>query len=148
MPYDDNEITDADPGLTEADLDEVEAEIGESLPQSLREHYAEFNGGQLQNYAFTAPDGQTVEVHELLAMRPTGSGDFEDAFKQARVDPGTLPGDYVPFAIDPGGALFCIGDTTDTSGHVFYFNPDDADEGEDAMIYLAPSLRDFIEGMV
>ena len=148
MPYDDNQITDAEPGLTDAELDEVEAEIGESLPQSLREHYAEANGGQLQNCAFTAPDGQTVEVHELLEMRPTGSGEFEDAFKQARVDPGTLPGEFVPFATDPGGALFCIGQSADISGQVFYFQPEDADEGEDAMVYLAPSLRDFIEGMV
>lgn len=148
MPYDANEITDAEPGLTDAELDEVEAEIGESLPQSLREHYAERNGGQLLNCAFTVPDGQTVEVHELLEMRPTGSGEFEEAFKQARVDPGTLPGAFVPFAIDPGGALFCIGHTADTSGQVFYFQPEDAEEGENAMVYLAASLRDFIEGMV
>ena len=148
MAYDDNEIIDAEPGLSEAELDEVEAEIGESLPPSLREHYAEFNGGQLENAAFRAPDGLALVLHEFLAMRPSGSGEFEETFKHARVDSGFLPDTLVPFAIDPGGALFCVSDAPDTAGQVFFFNAEDADDPDEAMTYLAPSLRDLIEGMV
>ncbi len=127
MSYEDNEVVDAGPGLT----DEVEAEIGQSLPQALREHYAEYNGGQLENAAFRAPDGQAFELHEFLAMRP-GAGEFEETFKQARVDLGFLPDTLVPFAIDPGGALFCISDAPDTAGHVFLFNTEGSDEPDEA----------------
>ena len=148
MPYDDNEVTDAGPGLTEDELDAVEAQIGQSLPQSLREHYAEYNGGQLQNFAFSAPDGQTVELHAFLAMDPEDEGEFEETYQQARVDPGYLPGDLVPFATDPGGALFCISETPETAGQVFLFNPEEADDPDTALVYLAPSLREFVEGMV
>ena len=148
MPYDDNEVTDAESGLTEAELDEVEAEIGESLPPSLREHYAEYNGGQLQNAAFHAPDGQTVELHEFLSMEPSGGGDFEETFRRARVDPGFLPETLVPFAIDPGGALFCVSDAPDTAGQVFFFDAEDAADPDEATTYLAPSLRELIENMV
>ena len=148
MAYDDNEIIDAEPGLSEAELDEVEAEIGESLPPSLREHYAEFNGGQLQNSAFRSPDGQAFELHEFLGMSPTGSGEFEEIFKQARVDQGFLPDTLVPFAIDPAGALFCVSDALDTAGQIFFFNPEVSDDPDEAMTYLAQSLRDLIEGMV
>ena len=148
MPYDDNEVTDAEPGLSEDELDEVEAEIGESLPPSLREHYAEYNGGHLQNFAFRGPDGQAFELHEFLAMGTSASGEFEETFKQARVDPGFLPDTLVPFAIDPGGALFCVSDAPDAAGQVFFFNAEAGDDLDEAMTYLAPSLREFIEGMV
>ena len=148
MPYEDNDVVDAGKGLTEDELDEVEAEIGQSLPQSLREHYAEYNGGELENYAFSAPDGQTVELHEFLRMDPDGDGEFEEMFRQARVDPGYLPGELVPFATDPGGALFCVSETPDSAGQVFLFNPEEADDPDTALVYLAPSLRELIEGMV
>ena len=147
MSYEDNDVTDAGPGLTDEELDDVEAEIGQSLPQPLREHYAEYNGGQLENAAFRAPDGQAFELHEFLAMRP-GAGDFEETFKQARVDIGFLPDTLIPFAIDPDGALFCISDAPDTAGHVFLFNTEDADDPDEAKTFLAPSLSGFIDGMV
>ncbi len=148
MTYDGNEIIDAETGLTEDELDEVEAEIGQSLPQSLREHYAEFNGGQLENTAFSAPNGQTVELHAFLAMSPDGGGEFEETYTQARIDPGYLSGEMVPFAMDPGGALFCVSEVPDSAGAVFFYNPEDAADADAALTYLAASLRELIEGMV
>ncbi len=147
MPYEGNEVVDAESGLTEDELDEVEAEIGQSLPQSLREHYAEYNGGQLENTAFSAPDGQTVELHAFLVMSPDGGGEFEETYGQARVDPGYLPGELVPFAIGAGGGLFCVSETPDSAGAVFFYDPEEAGEAE-AVSYLAASLRELIEGMV
>ncbi len=143
MTYNNNAVTTTYPAVTDRDIDALEQRIGEKLPPELRQHYLENNGGQLTHRECQSADGIDFHLHEFLPIVGPNRG-FDLAFDVARRDPGFMPNNLLPFAIDEGGAYFCL---RRPDGHVIFFNPENADNLDWAIMEVAPSLKDFIEGM-
>ncbi len=143
--YNNNTILNPEGAVSAPDIDAVERRIGRTLPEPLRQHYLEANGGQPEKSSFLHEDGFELVVHQFLSMRPGGKGDFEDSFLHAKVDAPFLPDDLIPFAIDPGGDYFCISDDAARLGQIFFFYSEEADEPDEATVFLAPSLAEFID---
>ena len=144
MPYQNNTVINFQPGLSGGDINAFEQQIGEKLAPVLRQHYAQYNGGQLIKRDFTAANGNEFSLHEFLPITPQRSQGLALAFDVARRDPGFMPNDLFPFAVDEGGAYFCIRKTDE---HVIFFNSEDADNLDLATVDLAPSLEAFIDIM-
>jgi cell wall assembly regulator SMI1 len=145
--YQNNTVIKSHGPLSDADIAAVEQRIGRALPDPLKEHYRQFNGGALQKRMFHRPNGGRTGLDAFLSMRPSGDGEFEETFLQVKVEEPFLPKDLIPFAIDSGGDFFCISDAPDRFGQIFFFATEDADDPAAATRYLAPSLKDFIEAM-
>ncbi len=145
--YNNNSILKPQGAVTAADVDAVERRIGRTLPDALRAHYLDANGGKPEHSSCFYGENFELVVHNFLSMRPGGKGDFEDSFMQAKVDAPFLPPDLIPFAIDPGGDFFCISDAPPRAGQIFFFYSEEADDPEAATVRLAPSLPEFIENL-
>lgn len=144
MPFRNNKFVSAKSPVSGDDCSRLEKRIGESLPSDLRSLFLENNGGQLQQRNFTTKSGHVFVLHEFLAITPETNRGFELSFNVSRKNPGFLPADLVPFAVDEGGALYCL---SRADGSVLHFDPEEADHPERAITYLAPSLQAFIENM-
>ncbi len=143
--YNNNSIIGAERPVSASEIDDVQQVIGRRLPEDLRSHFLEANGGKPKKQSCFTPDGAELVVHQFLSMRPGGEGDFESTFLQTKVDDPFLPRDLIPFAIDPGGDFFCVSDGGSRAGQVFFFYSSDAERPDEATVFLSPSLHDFIE---
>ena len=122
-----HEFSKIGPAITQSDIRKLESDLGIRLPEAMRSHYLQFNGGtpNLDWFPMT-DDWDAIWIHKFL---PIATRDGEESTIQsvyARVAGNTgYPRSLVPFAIDPGGNLFCV--DTD-SGAIHYWLTDTYDE--------------------
>ena len=143
----------AKPAPTEAELAEIEALLGASLPVSFRDFLQVANGGYLE-FVIDVPlgDGKT-EPLSFCGVFSTEDGDFCDetfvgeiraAREYQRIPPGVLP-----FARDGGGSIVYLDLTDQGRGRVVAFveglPPWAGKRTESAFVEVASSFDEYVE---
>jgi cell wall assembly regulator SMI1 len=92
-----------------SDLNDVETKLGFNLPQQLKEHYLQFNGGIPVKPCYYAQEiDLETEIAEFSPIKyKNNSKLLEDRYIDFK-NRDALPKKYLPFANDWGGNLFCI----------------------------------------
>jgi hypothetical protein len=125
-------------------LSELERSIGVSLPTAFKSHYERWNGGMPSLDWFPANGGfEPIWIHEFLPIEtsPPSLGEGQATVQSVRtqvLSQQLMDGPVLPFAIDPGGNLFCL-DASD--GSVFYWVNREWDTNRSAESNRAASRR-------
>ncbi|MGH9760486.1 MAG: SMI1/KNR4 family protein [Blastocatellia bacterium] len=134
--------------LTLNDLDEVELNRGVKLPDEVRRHYLEYNGGIPDPNCWVMENGEWHCVQQFLPIK-YGKRTLESVYLKG-VEKGYLGPEMVPFANDQGGNYFCF----DQAGRVFFYamdvwSPDATNEENKkrAAKLLADSFNEFVSGL-
>ena len=95
--------------LTINDLNDVEITLGFNLPQQLKDHYLQFDGGIPVKPCYYAHDIDIeTEIAEFSPIKYTNSSRLLEERYLDFINRDALPKKYPPFANDWGGNLFCI----------------------------------------
>ncbi|AVK97180.1 SMI1/KNR4 family protein [Lysinibacillus sphaericus] len=95
--------------LTISDVKDVETILGFKLPQQLKEHYLQFNGGIPVKPCFYGYDIDfETEIAEFSPIKYKNSSKLLEERYLDLINRNALPNRYLPFANDWGGNLFCI----------------------------------------
>ncbi|KOP78253.1 hypothetical protein AMS59_10205 [Lysinibacillus sp. FJAT-14745] len=95
--------------LTINDLNDVEITLGFNLPQQLKEHYLQFNGGVPVKPCYYAHDIDIeTEIAKFSPIKYTNSSRLLEERYLDFINREALPKKYLPFVNDWGGNLFCI----------------------------------------
>jgi cell wall assembly regulator SMI1 len=143
-----NRFIDKGKKLSERDLREVEAKLGFSLPAHLRAHYLKNNGGDPTRHSFRTKDGHEYSVGSFLTMKyPSYEGEIllEDNYLELCKKKKIIKKDLIPFAEDEGGDPYCIHRRTQA---IYCFSMEFSDDPKRSTRKVAPSLTEFIEGML
>ena len=137
------------------DITQVELDLGILIPNEVKIHYLQHNGG--------LPDPNTWIIDEDFGIWHSVStffpmrypSDFstgitiESVYKQGQ-EKDFLLRDLVPFANDPGGNFFCF----DPNGQVYFYSMDDWDQNLSkdenklkSKRFLTNSFSAFVEGL-
>ena len=142
-----NSYSGSSPGLSEADLLAIEAEIGVDLPEEMRAFYMQTNGGKPENTAWEDDSNGPYTINTIFPFRPAepdedfpATGAVQDVIEELRPG-GQIPDSYIPFADDWDGNYFCV--DTDT-GEVFFVS---VDEDEDEHVRLDTSFEHFLDNL-
>lgn len=138
--------------LTNDDISDIEKQYKFTFPKDISEHYLTFNGGRPKRNIFKDSDGYEYIINYFIPIKwknEKGKGNLETVLDLLRADP-VLPDYLIPFAYDPGGDMFCFSTKEEDSGTIYYWSHEyDYDEDpEEHILYLADSLKVFIESMV
>jgi cell wall assembly regulator SMI1 len=119
-------MEDTEAPVSEAEVAQVESELGVRLPDQYREFLLKYNGGSPQPPAFRYGTGPYTDslVQIFNCIRP---GDYTDLRKQAQVFKGRVPDDMLPIAADPFGNIIAIGVKGDATGKVFFWDHETSD---------------------
>ncbi|MBC9876350.1 SMI1/KNR4 family protein [Bradyrhizobium sp. INPA01-394B] len=133
--------------LSELDIKRVEHFLGTRLPQDLKEHYLQHNGGTPRPQFFIK-DGEAYDVREFLPMNTRREGlTFERSYVVLVDQTPEFPRGYIPFAYDSAGDYFLYSVTPKSFGNIM-FNSQAAYGDEDRFtFFLASSLREFIDSL-
>jgi hypothetical protein len=128
--------------LSDQQLDDIAANIGVPIPDSLRSFYIQRNGGRPTPNIFIDANGDDYEVHSFKSFgEPGWAGvSIEDTYR-GLVAKGLIPHDLIPFAMDSGGNPYCM----NRSGEIC-FMPMDTPNRE--IVPIANTLDEFIGGLV
>lgn len=141
----------SDPGerLSEADLSVVEGALGIQFPEQIRRFYLTNNGGVPERALFRN-DNADFLVNEFLPIKYGQPGlRLEDIYRllKRRVE-NPFPSYLVPFGSDPGGDLLCFSLRPTELGAIYGYRSEYYDKEEEAVVLLAPTLAEFLEGLV
>lgn len=126
-------------------INEIQDEYKITIPKDLSSHYIKYNGGCLEKNWFINNEGDQYVLHEFLFIGVKNKiGNFEECVYDFKIDMNILPDNLVPFAIDEGGAYYCM-DTGNMS--IFLWLPEFYDDKKHATRFVAKSLQEFISGM-
>jgi hypothetical protein len=103
------------------EIEQIESELNVKMPQSLKQHYIEFNGGTPDQRCWLQGDGyERLCIHRFLPMKyPAGELTIESVYKRG-IEKDFLSPDLLPFAIDEGSNFFCV----DSDGVVYFYAMD------------------------
>ena len=148
-----NKFTETHDKLSEADMKAAEKRMGFKLPTELRRHYFMYNGGEPERRCWK---GRRYEDNYLTIFFPIRKVSDLNSKKMTKVetldeavvdllDRKQIPESFIPFADDSGGNYFCLDRKT---GKIYFFIMDEDSDFKSRQRYLAPSLKEFIEGLV
>ncbi|MGC5808096.1 SMI1/KNR4 family protein [Ralstonia pseudosolanacearum] len=139
---------DRKPNVEKVDLDVLESRFGFSFPDDLREFYLRGNGGRPMPNLFPK-EGEYFSVHEFLPIKHGMRGAlFEDTYADLISEGGFFPKMAIPFAIDAGGDYFYYSLEPGKFGEICFYQSDYVNDPSRAIVHLAPSLREFLDGLV
>ena len=135
--------------LTTDDLTDVETNLGFVFPDSLKKFYLSHNGGTPYPSCFNK-DNEYWQVNEFLPIKYGEKGDlFEDTFNILVAKGGDFfPRNLIPFAVDPGGDIFCFRDASGDIGAIYGWIADRYEDSEGSVVKLADNFETFIEQLV
>jgi cell wall assembly regulator SMI1 len=138
------------PAVNEVDIKNVEEYIGCRFPNSLRELYLKFNGGEVdgKRKIFESPSGIELEVKTFLPIRKKrfeGDSLLEESYDIFVRNKKLIPVGFILFAMDSGGFRYCINCGTE---EIYFNNLDHFERSGGPMQLIASSLSEFIDGMV
>ena len=141
------EITGSYPPVGSADIADVERQLGFAMPAALKAFYLEHNGGRPRPNLFPAHD-DFFEVHIFL---PIKSGNpklgLERTYDLLVRQTSEFPRDFLPFASDQGGDHFMVSLRPVDEGAVFFNQSDYYDDPDRFVVFLAPTLQAFLDGL-
>lgn len=149
-----NEFLKCGPVLNRSDIVACEKELGEKLPEPMVIHYLKFNGGMPTLDWFPMQDDwDPIWIHEFL---PIGIQDgttptIQSVYVRIAGKVG-YPREFIPFAVDPGGNLFCV-DAVNGAIHYWLtdmFDPvkSDSENRQKADLPLTTSFDQFVSSLV
>ncbi|WP_122455497.1 SMI1/KNR4 family protein [Pseudomonas viridiflava] len=140
-----------------AQIEELEAVVGQVLPASFKDFYMSCNGGVPSKDWWDSDDEyEPVRVKKFKAVAPLDAPDasetkFLGGCYVAMVAKTIIPKTLLPFAIDDGGNFFCL-DLAD--GNVCFFATDSFDSELSAAAnhakayrWLSNSFEEFVSGL-
>jgi cell wall assembly regulator SMI1 len=129
-----------------AALSELEAQIGNPLPESFRAFLIEHNGPSIAPCEFHVDDYIDGIDGELYGLHQNKEKDLREAYFHSSQD---WPPDLLPFASDGGGNEICVGLSGPKEGKVYFIDHElyDEDVSEAGVIHLTDSLEAFFEGL-
>lgn len=141
--------------ISDSYLDAIEANLGRKLPQSFRNHYLKYNGGNPTNQLVPCNSQyDSIEVTGFYPMKFNTSAYFDinslffEHYEWMR-SKDVIPDFLLPFAHDPGGNFFCI---NIKNGNIIFYAPDAFSKDVDihqnqcnAQRLLADSFENFME---
>jgi hypothetical protein len=137
--------------LTENDIQALEREIGQSLPEVLKDFYLQSNGGELEGERYVYLNEETGGEFNVNTFLPIKYKRFEEdylleeCFNFFVKEKEFMPPEFIPFAIDDGGYPYAV-NTRDLTVNICYLA--DIQENKKPMRFVAPSLQEFVNGMV
>jgi SMI1 / KNR4 family (SUKH-1) len=114
-------------------LSELERLVNCSLPPAFKSLYSRWNGGTPSLDWFPASDGfEPIWIHEFLPIqiKLENRGEVGPTIQSVReiaLARGLIANDALPFAVDPGGNLFCL---RIPDGSVFFWTNHDPNSTE------------------
>ena len=146
-----NIFSDTEKNLTNEDLTELEKKYDFQFPKDIRDHYLAYNGGETERYLFMS-NGRGFIVNRFIPIKYTpveGGETVEFNLDMLRKD-NIFPAWLIPFADDPGGDIYCFSLKKNEGGAIYYWSHeyDYGDNREKHVLYLAKSIKDFIDTMV
>lgn len=136
------------PPIASADLATVDEILGFPLPQDLRDHYLQFNGGHPVPSLFPKDD-ELYSVHEFLPIKHGMRGEsFEDTYRSVVIGNELFPRHLIPIASDGGGDYFCYSMKPTDVGTICFFQSDYYDDPERATVFLARNLKSFFASLI
>lgn len=144
-----NTFRDVSKKLTPVDLAVVESALKIVLPDPVKSHYLEYNGGAPERTCWELESGEALCITDFLPMMYA----FEDGRTMESVYLKGLKRNFlvkglVPFANDWGGNYFCF----DDEGRVYFYSIDNwsdrrstEDNKRAATKFLLPSFAEFID---
>lgn len=114
-------------GLSREDLHRAEMQLGVSLPEPLRRHYAHCDGGSPEPHVLQNESIDTV-VSECLPLKPSGRGSgVAEVYDRLVRSRKLVPRSFIPIAVDGGGDYFFV-DTDSVDAAVYFYRSDALDE--------------------
>lgn len=141
-------IIDDAPLISNVKLDELENRLGFKLPEDLRRHYLQFNGGRPIPNLFPKDD-EFFAVNEFLPIKYGAPGTrFEDTYEDLVQGNELFPKNLVPIASDSAGDYFCYSLEPEQFGAICFYQSDYYDDPLRAVVYLAINLETFLNSLV
>ena len=136
-------------GLSANDLDEIQEQLNFRFPESMRQFYLSHNGGVPHPNCFQLDDDYW-QVNEFLPIKFGRKGSlFEDTYNRLVTEgQDFFPRDLVPFAVDPGGDVFCFRISSGDVGAIYCWVAENHATPETATVRLAESFESFLEQLV
>ncbi len=134
---------DAGPSLTNVDVSNFETELGVVFPLSFKEFLLKHNGGCCKYdypYNFEKYDG-IIAITNLLGIQDKHS--IKDVFQVIQEMHGN--NNWLPFAYDSRGWIFCISLKPDSYGKIYLMRTDE--DEEDAFRFICNDFQEFVDGL-
>lgn len=135
------QFTNLDRNLSEEEIEHVELELGISFPESLRDLFANHNGGEPDPYVFQEQDLHTVVNETLPLISGEGRGTAVRTYQLLVVERRIVKKNFFPFAVDAGGDYFFV--NCDASDSPVYFYRSDVGMDQECLIDLGLTLEEF-----
>jgi hypothetical protein len=133
--------------ISESELAQVESALGISLPPELRKHYLFVNGG-IPERSLARSGQEEVNVHGFMPILHGKRGErLEDTYLSHKIEDPWIPEHLIPFAFDGAGEYFCFSTAASSRGAVFHLWTEFVEQPDRALLFLAPSLFEFINGL-
>jgi len=141
-------LIDSDKSLKDSDFSLVEKIIGKKIPESMLMLYRMHNGGRVEggrNIFIHPENGMEYEVKTFLPMvhvRHKKDSSVEENYIFFCKKEKIIPEEFIPFAIDSGGFVYCM---DSVSEKVYFFNFDNPGESKE---FIANSLNEFVDSLI
>lgn len=119
--------------VSDKEIEQTEKTTGLVFPQPLKELFKRANGAITNKNIFVTPDKDELVLNNILNLNKNSAYPFAKAYNDVK---DRLPKNFVPFAIDPFGNLFCMG----KDDGIFFWRHDNP---EHQVVLLAPNLTTF-----
>lgn len=140
-----NEFTNAQSGISESELKDLESLTGHQLPLDFKEHYLIFNGGEPERCLYVF-EGVPIVVQEFFPIAYGDQGNtIESHFRELVLEEKLIPGSLLPFGRDPSGDFYCL---DMDSGKVTVFRAEYLPNLSNCITEVAKSMSEFLNGLV
>jgi hypothetical protein len=134
------EFTNLDRRLSDEEIANFESDLGILFPASLRDLFANHNGGAPIPYVFQGHFLHAVVNETLPLISGEGRDTAVDTYELLVLQRQIVGKRFFPFAIDPGGDYFFV-DCEASDSRVYFYRSDTIDPNK--LIDLGLSLKEF-----
>ena len=144
-------IRDALPGLSEAQIDELERAMEIRLPKPYREFLTKYNGGTPDPERFTTRDGKAVSI--VSKFLPVDNSQADNLIEEIEgiTQAGQIPSNLIPVATTPADNRVVLSVSGSDSGKIYYWSwgeePDEPTCSYRYMRLVADSFDQFLDDL-
>ncbi|WP_158136327.1 SMI1/KNR4 family protein [Photobacterium damselae] len=140
-----NEFMNAQRGISESELKNLESLINHQLPLDFKEHYLIFNGGEPEHCLYVF-ESEPIVIQEFFPIAYGDQGDtIEEHFKELVLKEKLIPHSLLPFGRDPSGDFYCL---DMISGKVTIYRAEYLPNQSNCITEVAESMSDFLNGLI
>ncbi len=137
--------------INDNDIQELEKQLGLTLPDEIKKHYLKYNGGFPVNERFYMKDYDTyTSINGFMPIKyhydNIDDWTMEEVYLNFNKVKEALPKNFIAFASDYGGNKFCI-DTESKSIFLVYMDLGNPMENPSSIRKICSSFNKFIENL-